>query len=72
MNHDQPASGDTGARLRPVPEEVEVVVVGAGSAGLTAAVMPAAVVAFVLALALIVSAFFVLLTRKNSGKMCAT
>ena len=32
---------------------------------------PAAVVAFVLALALIASAFFVLLTRKNSGRMYA-
>ena len=29
-------------------------------------------IAFVLVLALIVSAFFVLLTRKNSGKMYAT
>jgi 2-polyprenyl-6-methoxyphenol hydroxylase-like FAD-dependent oxidoreductase len=42
MNHDQPANGDTGARIRPVPEEVEVVVVGAGPAGLTAATMLAA------------------------------
>ncbi len=72
MNENQLANGDTGARIRPVPEEVEVVVVGAGPAGLTAAVMPAAVVAFVLALALIVSAFFVLLTRKYSGKMYAS
>ena len=33
---------------------------------------PAAVVAFVLAVALTVSAFFVLVTRKNSGKTYAT
>lgn len=39
MNENQLSNGDTDVRIRPVPEEIEVVVVGAGPAGLTAAAM---------------------------------
>jgi 2-polyprenyl-6-methoxyphenol hydroxylase-like FAD-dependent oxidoreductase len=39
MNENRLANGNTDVRIRPVPEEAEVVVVGAGPVGLTAAAM---------------------------------